>query len=55
MSGKPIKFSRESEKQIILHELSCLGIHQTEKGEQLQTLDYFSLLNLLAVQKAIRS
>ncbi|WP_313891147.1 hypothetical protein [Psychrobacillus sp.] len=55
MIGKPIKLSRESEKQIIIQELSCFGIHQTSNGEQLQTLDYFSLLNMLAVQKAIRS
>lgn len=55
MIGKPIKLSRESEKQVIIHQLSCHGVHEGSKGEQLDSLDYFSLVRLLAVKKAVES
>lgn len=55
MIGQKVKLSRESERQALIHQLSCLGIHQGNKGDQLQSLDYYSLRSLLAVKKAVES
>lgn len=55
MIGQKIKLSRESEKHALVHQLSCIGIHQGNKEEQLQSLDYYSLRSLLAVKKAVES
>lgn len=55
MIGKSIKISKESERQIIIHQLSCFGVHEGNKGEQLKSLDYYSLRSLLAVKKAVQS
>lgn len=55
MIRKPIRLSRESERQVLIHQLSCLGIHEGKNGEQLHSLDYFTLLNMLALKKAVES
>lgn len=53
--GQKVKLSRESKEQALIHQLSILGIHQGNKGEQLQSLDYYSLRSLLAVRLAVRT
>lgn len=55
MIGKSIKLSRESERQGLIQQLNCYGIHEGSKGEQLSSLDYFTLLSMLAVKKAVES
>ena len=55
MIGQKVTLSKESEKQALIHQLSCIGIHEGNKGEQLQSLDYYSLRSLLAVKKAVQS
>lgn len=55
MIGKTVKISKESERQVIIHQLSCYGIHEGNKGEQLSSLDYFTLLSMLSVKKAVES
>jgi len=55
MIGKSIKISKESERQVIIHQLSCIGVHEGNKGEQLSSLDYFTLLSMLSVRKAGQS
>ncbi|WP_172369598.1 hypothetical protein [Sporosarcina jiandibaonis] len=53
--GSFVKPSRESEKKIIIQDLNLLGIYETVKGEALDTLSYYSLRTLLAVEQAVRT
>lgn len=56
MIGTRIKnFSIETRKQIIIHDLFLLGIHQGPNGEDLNKLDYYSLRSLLALKQAVES
>lgn len=54
MIGKTIKLSKESEKQIVIQDLNRLDVYEGKKGESLHTLDYFSLVHLLAISRAVR-
>ena len=55
MIGKKVKLSKESERQVIIHQLSCVGVHEGNNGEQLCTLNYFSLWGERYVKKAVQS
>lgn len=46
-----VKISQESKKQIIIQELLALGITDYN-GEDLNNLDYYSLRQILATEKA---
>ncbi|MEK3976082.1 hypothetical protein [Psychrobacillus sp. FSL K6-1267] len=50
---KPIKLSKESERQIVIQDLTRLGIYEDKKGEPIHSLSYFSLVHLLAMEKAV--
>ena len=50
---KTIKLSKESERQIVIQDLTRMGIHSDKKGERIQSLDSLSLVYLLAINKAV--
>ncbi|GGA31957.1 hypothetical protein [Psychrobacillus lasiicapitis] len=55
MIKKPIKLSRESERLVLIRELQIRGIQENNDGQALENLDYFSLLSMLALKKAVES
>lgn len=55
MIGKTIKISKESERQFIIQDLNRLGVYEGKKGEALQSMQYFPLVHLLSINKAVRS
>lgn len=55
MIKKPIKLSRESERMVLIRELETRGVRENNNGQALESLDYFSLLSLLAVKRAVES
>jgi hypothetical protein len=55
MIYKQIIIQKESKIKYLIKQLNAKGIYKGPKGEQLQSLDYFSLLRLLAVKRAVES
>ena len=55
MIHKQIIVQQESRIKYLVKQLNAKGIYKGPKGEQLQSLDYFSLIRLLAVKRAVES
>lgn len=55
MNGKVINIQQESTIQYLIKQLNTEGIYKGPKGEQLHLMDYFSLIRLLAVKRAVES
>lgn len=55
MKSRYVKLSRESEKQIIIQDLNRYGVFETMKGDELDTLDYYALRGMLAIELAVRA
>ncbi|UAW07753.1 hypothetical protein PVJ1_00019 [Psychrobacillus phage PVJ1] len=55
MIGKVINIQQESKTQYIIQHLNAKGIYKGRNGEQLHSMDYFSLVSLLAVIRAVES
>lgn len=55
MIRKEVIIQQESKAEFLINQLNAKGIHHGPKGEQLQSMDYFSLIRLLAVQRAVES
>lgn len=54
MISSTVAISRESEKRIIITELNNLGVFENRHGEVLEQLSYHALVNLLAIEQAVR-
>lgn len=54
MIGTRIKPSRETECQYIIQQLNRLGVYENSKGADIEGLNYHALVNLLAVEQAVR-
>lgn len=55
MIGARIEMSRESEKQYMIDQLNRLGVYETVKHEPLESMNYYTLRSMLAVEQAVRT
>lgn len=55
MIYKQIIIQKALKIKYLIKQLNAKGIYKGPKGEQLQSMDYFSLIGLLAVQRAVES
>jgi len=55
MNGKVINIQKESTIQYLIKQLNAEGIYKGPEGEQLHLMEYFSLIRLLAVKRAVES
>lgn len=55
MISKVINIQQESKIQYLIQQLNAKGIYKGSKGEQLHAMNYFSLVSLLAVKRAVES
>lgn len=54
MIGARVEMSRESEKQYMIDQLNRLGIYENTKNEPLESMNYYTLRSMLAVEQAVR-